>query len=116
MSQYPIQQVQNELELLLQNPMPVALRLEMVLQLALIYKEEGAINHLQKLLWDETYPLFCDANKVTFTVDEAYWLGRCLLTLAQNTADKNTVQQIYKLIMDAQLPIAPLVKQFVENE
>lgn len=116
MSQYPTQQVQNELELLLQSAMPVALRLEIALQLALIYKESGTINHLQRLLWDETYPLICDANRTTFTVDEAYWLGRCLLTLAQNTADKNTVQQIYKLIMDAQLPIASLVKQFVENE
>ena len=96
--------------------MPTALRLEIALQLALIYKEEGNINHLQKLLWDETYPLLCDDNKGIFSVDEAYWLGRCLLTLAQNTTDKNTVQQIYKLIMDAQLPIASLVKQFVENE
>lgn len=116
MSQYPIQQIQNELELLLQSTMPIALRLEIALQLALIYKEESAINRLQKLLWDETYPLLCDTNKATFSVDEAYWLGRCLLTLAQNTADKNTVQQIYKLIMDAQLPIASLVKQFIENE
>lgn len=116
MSQYPIQQVRNELELLLQNHMPIALRLEIALQLALIYKEEGNINGLQKLLWDETYPLFCNENGTTFSVDEAYWLGRCLLTLAQNTTDKNTVQQIYKLIVDAQLPISSLVKQFLENE
>ena len=116
MSQSPIQQVRNELELLLQNHMPIALRLEIALQLALIYKEEGNINGLQKLLWDETYPLFCNENGTTFSVDEAYWLGRCLLTLAQNTTDKNTVQQIYKLIVDAQLPISSLVKQFLENE
>ena len=116
MSQYPIQQVRTELELLLQNTMPVALRLEIALQLALVYKEEGNINGLQKLLWDETYPLFCDENGTTLSVDEAYWLGRCMLTLAQNTTDKNTVQQIYKLIVDAQLPISSLVKQFLENE
>lgn len=116
MSQAPIQQIQNELELLLQSTIPLALRFEIALQLALIYKEEGAVNLLQKLLWDETYPVLCDENQTMFSVDEAYWLGRCLLTLAQNTTDKNTVQQIYKLIIEAQLPIASLVKQFVENE
>ena len=116
MSQHPIQQIQSELELLLQNTMPLALRLEVALQLALIYKEKGNVNRLQKLLWDETYPLFCDENKAIFSANEAYWLGRCLLTLAQNTADKNTAQQVYKLIIEAQLPIASLVKQFLENE
>lgn len=116
MSQYSIKQVQSELDVLLQNDMPVALRLEIVLQLALLYKEGGNINNLQELLWDETYPLLCNEDDTAFSVEESYWLGRCLLTLAQNTTDKNTVQQIYKLIMDAQLPISSLVKQFVKND
>lgn len=116
MSHVSTNQIKNELELLLQNTIPTSLRLEIVLQLALIYKEDGEINRLQKLIWDETYPLLCNDDNKIFSVNEVYWLERCLLTLAQNTADKNTAKQIYRLIMDAQLPIASLVKQFVENE
>ncbi len=108
--------VSKQLELLLQEKMPLSLRLEIVLQLALIYKDEGNINLLQKILWNECSVLLESEDTLTFSVNEAYWLSRCLLLLAQNTKDPNVVRQICTLMIEAQLPSASLVRQYIENE
>ena len=114
--QTPIAQVSFQLELLLKEEMPLSLRLEITLQLALLYKDIGNVTQLQKILWETCYPLLYQNEEQTFSVNEVFWLSRCLLTLAQNTSEKSTSQQIYRLIIDAQLPVASLVKQFLENE
>lgn len=105
-----------QLELLLRETMPLSLRLEVVLQLALLYKDEENINELQKLLWQECSVLLENEETMTFSVNEAYWLSRCLLLLAQSTKDKNVVRQIYTLMIEAQLPSASLLRQYLENE
>lgn len=103
-----------QLEMLLKEVMPLSLRLEIVLQLAFIYKDEGNLNALQKLLWDESYPLLTRENPL-FTVNEVYWLSRCLFVLVQNTNDKNVVHQIYTLMVEADLPNASLIQQYLEG-
>ena len=108
--------ISGQLELLLRETMPLSLRLEIVLQLALLYKDEGNINELQKLLWQECSGLLENEEDMTFSVNEAYWLSRCLLLLAQNTKDQNVVRQIYTLMVEAQLPSASLLRQYLENE
>lgn len=108
--------ISEQLELLLRETIPLSLRLEIVLQLALLYQDEGNINELQKLLWQECSGLLGNEETVTFSVNEAYWLSRCLLLLAQNTKDQNVVRQIYTLMIEAQLPSASLLRQYIENE
>ena len=105
-----------QLELLLRETMTLSLRLEIVLQLALLYKDEDNVNSLQKLLWQECSGLLENEENITFSVNEAYWLSRCLLLLAQNTKDQNVVRQIYTLMIEAQLPSASLLRQYLENE
>ena len=104
-----------QLEVLLQETMPLSLRLEIALQLAFVYKDEGNLNGLQKLLWDECYPLLIGEDNPILTVNEVHWLSRCLLVLVQHTKDMNVVHQIYTLMVEAQLPNSSIIKQYLEG-
>jgi len=104
-----------KLEILLKETMPLSLRLEIALQLAFVYKDEGNLNALQKLLWDECYPLLIGDETPILTVNEVHWLSRCLLVLVQHTKDMNVVHQIYALMVEAQLPNASMIKQYLEG-
>lgn len=104
-----------QLTLLLQEELPLSFRLEIVLQLAFIYHDEGNINAFQKLLWDECYPVFDIKNQQDFSASEIYWFSRCLLTLAQYIKNKATVRQIYALMVEAELPSASLVQQYLSE-
>lgn len=108
----PLQACQ-QLQGLLQEDLPLELRLEVVLQLAIAYKNVQDINQAQKLLWTECYPLLCD-SKNSFNDKVAYWLTQCLLTLAQLSHDKNIANQIYTLMLEANLPYSHLIKPYTK--
>ncbi len=112
----PLKLSRAQLNLLLKEQMPLELKLEITLQLALVFKDEGDTNGLQKLLWETCYPLLMHDEKETFSENELYWLTRCLLILAQNMKDKTAVRQIYSLMVEAQLPNASLIQQYLESE
>ena len=104
-----------QLESLLKEELPRTLRLEIALQLAILYKEQGKITELQTRLWSECYPLFSEEPQ-TFSVNDIHWFGRCLLMLAQHTHDDVTLQRLYELTKEAHLPCAPLIKAYLDDE
>ena len=106
---------QLQLESLLKETLPLALRLEIALQLAILYKEQGKITELQTRLWSECYPLFSKEPQ-TFSVNDIHWFSRCLLMLAQHTHDDVTLQRLYELTEEAHLPCAPLIKAYLDDE
>ena len=104
-----------QLESLLKEELPRTLRLEIAIQLAVLYKEQGKIAELQTRLWSECYPLFSEEPQ-TFSVNDIHWLSRCLLMLAQHTHDDVTLQRLYELTKEAHLPCAPLIKAYLDDE
>jgi tetratricopeptide (TPR) repeat protein len=104
-----------QLESLLREDLPRTLRLEIALQLAILYKEQGKITELQTRLWSECYPLFSEEPQ-TFSVNDIHWFSRCLLMLAQHTHDGATLRQLYELTEEAHLPCAPLIKAYLDDE
>lgn len=88
--------------LLLPKNLPLALTLEITLQLAYIQLDEGFLNEAQQLLWNTCYP-FLQLPHAKLNGKEIYWLTRCLLALAQHTKDKNVAVQVYTLMLDAGL-------------
>jgi len=106
---------QLQLESLLREDLPRALRLEIALQLAILYKEQGKITELQTRLWSECYPLFSEEPQ-TFSVNDIHWFNRCLLMLAQHTHDEVTLRRLYELTEEAHLPCAQLIKAYLDDE
>ena len=106
---------QLQLESLLREELPRTLRLEIALQLAILYKEQGKITELQTRLWSECYPLFSEEPQ-TFSVNDIHWFSRCLLMLAQQTHDEVTLRRLYELTEEAHLPCAPLIKAYLDDE
>ena len=104
-----------QLESLLREELPRTLRLEIALQLAVLYKEQGKITELQTRLWSECYPLFSEEQQ-TFSVNDIHWFNRCLLMLAQHTHDEVTLRRLYELTEEAHLPCAPLIKAYLNDE
>ena len=104
-----------QLESLLREELPQSLRLEIALQLAILYKEQGKIAELQTRLWSECYPLFSEEPQ-TFSVNDIHWFSRCLLMLAQHTHDEATLRRLYELTEEAHLPCAPLIKACLDDE
>lgn len=104
-----------QLESLLKEELPRTLRLEIALQLAILYKEQGKIAELQTRLWSECYPLFSEEPQ-TFSVNDIHWFSRCLLMLAQQTHDEPTLRRLYELTKEAHLPCAPLIKAYLDDE
>ena len=115
LSDQPTALSQLQLESLLQEELPRSLRLEIALQLAVLYKEQGKIANLQTLLWSECYPLFSEEPQ-TFSVNDIHWFSRCLLMLAQHTHDEVTLRRLYELTEEAHLPCAPLIKDYLDDE
>ena len=107
--------IQDQLEFLLKETMPIGLRLEIVLQLAYVYKDQNNLEALQEILWNTCYPFFEEKDAVSLSVNEIYWLSRCLLVLAQYSSDKDVAHQIYTWMVDAQLPNASLVQHYLED-
>ncbi len=107
--------IQDQLEFLLKETMPVGLRLEIALQLAYVYKDQNNLEALQDVLWDTCYPFFGENDALSLSVNEIYWLSRCLLILAQYSSDKDVAHQIYTWMVDAQLPNASLVQHYLEE-
>ena len=93
----------------------MGLRLEIALQLAYVYKDQNNLESLQEVLWNTCYPFFEEKDAVSLSVNEIYWLSRCLLILAQHSSDKDVARQIYTWMVDAQLPNASLVQQYLED-
>jgi len=108
-------QIQDQLEFLLKESMPIGLRLEIALQLAYVYKDQNNLESLQEVLWNTCYPFFEEKDDLSLSVNEIYWLSRCLLVLAQHSSDKDVARQIYTWMVDAQLPNASLVQQYLED-
>ena len=104
-----------QLESLLLEKLPRSLRLEIVLQLAILHKEQGQIVDLQTLLWSECSPLFSEEPQ-TFSVNDLHGFNRCLLLLAQHTHDAASLHRLYELMKEAQLPSALLVKAYLSDE
>ena len=104
-----------QLESLLLEKLPRSLRLEIVLQLAILHREQGQIVDLQTLLWSECSPLFSEEPQ-TFSVNDLHGFNRCLLLLAQHTHDAASLHRLYELMKEAQLPSAPLVKAYLNDE
>ena len=104
-----------QLESLLKENLPRSLRLEIAMQLAILYKEQGKVTELQTRLWSECYPLFSEEPQ-TFSVNDIYWFSRCLLMLAQHTHDEATLRRLYELTEEAHLPCAPLIKAYLDDE
>ena len=107
--------IQDQLEFLLKETMPIGLRLEIALQLAYVYKDQNNLEALQDVLWDTCYPFFGERDALSLSVNEIYWLSRCLLVLAQYSSDKDVAHQIYTWMVDAQLPNASLVQHYLED-
>ncbi len=93
---------QVQLEVLLQETLPRALRLEIVWQLASIYQEQGNRAALQACLWKECYPLFAEEPQ-SFSPNDLYWLNRCLWLLAQQS-EPAIARRLRALMLEAQLP------------
>ena len=110
-----LKSIQDQLEFLLKESMPIGLRLEIVLQLAYIYKDQNNLEAVQEILWNTCYPFFEERDDLSLSVNEIYWLSRCLLVLAQYSSDKDVAHQIYTWMVDAQLPNASLVQQYLED-
>ena len=106
---------QLQLESMLREELPRALRPEIAMQLAIIYKEQGKLTDLQTLLWSECYPLFSEEPQ-TFSVNDIHCFSRCLLMLAQHTHDDVTLRRLYELTEEAQLPCAPLIKAYLDDK
>lgn len=107
--------IQDQLEFLLKETMPIGLRLEMALQLAYVYKDQNNLEALQEVLWNTCYPFFEEKGDLSLSVNEVYWLSRCLLVLAQHSSDKDMAHQIYTWVVDAQLPNASLIQHYLED-
>ena len=95
----PLDLSQAKLEALLDNPMSLALQLEIELQLAFVQQAMGDLPAMQSTLLQACRPLFED-NAREFTSVELYWFKRCLFTLYRYTTDPQMAQQIYGFLQE----------------